>query len=355
MRAPRFRYHAARSVQDAVSVLVIEERAMLIAGGTDLVPNMKRRHQTPEIVVDIHRIDKLRRVSHTDGLTVGACTTLTDIAENRRIQRGYAALAMAAGSVATVHLRNMGTLGGNLCLDTRCNYYNQNYEWRQAINFCMKAPAATDGHACATPDGSSICWVATSSPRCWAVSSTDTAPALISLGAEVILAGLDGERRIPVEQLYQNDGMNFLTRRRDEVVTGIHIAPHPTQGSPAVNTVRSTYRKLRRRGSFDFPVLGVAAALRFSNVGSGRGPLPAGSVVETARVVLGAVASHPVLVPETELLVGKSLSDDVIHEFAEAVTRHARPMDNTDFELGWRKKVVKRYVADALTDLREGR
>ncbi len=355
MRAPRFRYHAARSLQDAVSVLVIEERAMIIAGGTDLVPNMKRRQQTPEIVVDIHKLEKLRRVSHTEGLSVGACVTLTDIAENRRIRRGWSALAQAAGSVATVHLRNMGTLGGNLCLDTRCNYYNQNYEWRQAINFCMKAPAATDGHACTSPDGSSICWVATSSPRCWAVSSTDTAPALIALGAEVALQGLEGERRIPVEALYNNDGMNYLTRRRDEIVTGVHLAPHPTKGTPAVNTVRSTYKKLRRRGSFDFPVLSVAAALRFSDTGSGRGPLPKDAVVESGRIVLGAVASQPVLVSETEMLYGKPLTDDLIHEFAESVTKHARPMDNTDFDLAWRKKVVKRYVADALTDLREGR
>jgi len=275
------------------------------------------------------------------GLSIGACVTLTELADSRKLRAQYTALSKAAGSVATVHLRNMGTLGGNLCLDTRCNYYNQNHEWRQAIGYCMKAPAGTGGHACASPDGTSICWVATSSSRCWAVSSTDTAPALIALGAEVSLVSAAGERRIPLEQLYHNDGMAYLTKGRDELLTAVHLPP-VSRGPSAVS--RSTYWKLRRRGSFDFPVLGVAAAIRF-------GP---DQVVASARIVLGAVASHPQLLEESAMLVGRPLGDEVIREFAEAVTRHARPMDNTDFELGWRKKVVKSYVADALRELRNG-
>jgi len=348
MRAPMFRYHAARSVKDAVAALAGEEHAMPLAGGTDLVPNMKRRQQTPSLVVGIAQIGRLHRISNGTGLTIGACATLTDVTRHRQVRARHAALAKAAGSVATVHLRNMGTLGGNLCLDTRCNYYNQNHEWRQAINFCMKAPLGTDGHACSSPDGTSICWVATSSPRCWAVSSTDTAPALIALGAEITLAGPDGERRIPLEALYRNDGMAYLTKRRDELLTQVHL-PDPA-GS---GDVRSTYWKLRRRGSFDFPVLGVAVAVTLAG-GPERGTAET-PVVESARVVLGAVASHPILVPETEMLIGQPLTDDLVRAFADAVTRHARPMDNTDFDLAWRKKVLKSYVRGALEEVRAAR
>jgi len=340
MRAPKFRYHAAKSVKDAVAALADGgPGAMLLAGGTDLVPNMKRRQQVPELVIGIRGIGKLRRIANGEGLTLGACATLTEVAEHKTVRKGYAALAKAAGVVATPHLRNMGTLGGNLCLDTRCNYYNQNHEWRQAIGFCMKAPKSTGGHACASPDGTSICWVATSSPRCWAVSSTDTAPALIALGAEVTLVSADGERRIPLEQLYANDGMAYLTKRRDEMLTHVHLGAG--SGERDHSRLRSTYWKLRRRGSFDFPVLGVAAAIRFG----------AGDVVESARIVLGAVASYPVLLEESALLVGRPLTDEVIREVAEGATKHARPMDNTDFDLAWRKKVVKSYVRGVLEEL----
>jgi 4-hydroxybenzoyl-CoA reductase subunit beta len=341
MRAPHFRYHAATSVKDAVAALAAGgPDAMLLAGGTDLVPNMKRRQQTPGLVIGIRGLADLRGIENGAGLTLGACASLTEVAEHPGVRSNYAALAKAAGSVATVHLRNMGTLGGNLCLDTRCNYYNQNHEWRRAIDFCMKAPKGTDGHACASPDGTSICWVATSSPRCWAVSSTDTAPALIALGAEVTLLGPRGERRIPLEQLYRNDGMSFLTKRPDEMLTQVHLPGERRRARG--ESVRSTYWKLRRRGSFDFPVLGVAAAITLGN----------GGIVTAARVVLGAVTSCPVLVPESGTLMGRTLSDDVIRQFADVCWKHARPLDNTDFDLAWRKKVVRSYVVGALRELR---
>jgi 4-hydroxybenzoyl-CoA reductase subunit beta len=339
MRASRFRYYAATDAADAARALAGEADAMLLAGGTDLVPNMKRRTQTPGTVVGLRRCADMLGVANGDGLRVGAMTTLADVAADPRVRAHARALAMAAGSVATVHLRAMGSLGGNLCLDTRCNYYDQNAEWREAIGFCMKAPRSTGGHACASPDGSSICWVATSSPRCWAVSSTDCAPALIALGAEVTLRGPEGTRTIPIGQLYANDGMAYLTKRRDEVLTSVCLKG---EERGARGEVRSTYWKLRRRGSFDFPVLGVAATVR----------LGTGNVVEEARIVLGAVASHPVLLEESAVLIGKPLTDEAIHAVSEAATAHARPMDNTDFELSWRKKVVKSYVRGALEELR---
>ncbi len=346
MRAPRFHYYAARTAKDAVKALAGEEGAMLLAGGTDLVPNMKRRQQTPSLVVGIRHLHPLQRIAAGSALTIGAGTTLADIAAHTRVGKSYAALAKAAGSVATVHLRNMATLGGNLCLDTRCNYYNQNHEWRQAIDFCMKAPRSTNGHACQAPDGTSICWVATSSPRCWAVSSTDTAPVLIALGADVTLLGPDAERQLPLEQLYANDGMAYLTKRREEMVTEVHV-----RGAAGW---QSTYWKLRRRGSFDFPVLSVAAAVRFAARPrrASRGGPP---VVEAARIVLGAVTSCPILLAEEAvILAGQPLTNDLIREFAEAAAMRAKPLDNTDFYHGWRKKVLKSYVVGALTELRDG-
>src|ERR671919_446648 len=200
------------------------------------------------------------------GGAYGAGLTLTQIVSSK----APAALRQAAHQVATVHLRNMGTLGGNLCLDTRCNYYNQNYEWRKAIDFCLKK------------DGD-ICWVATASKRCVAMSSTDCAPALIALGARVKLVSLKGEREIAVQDLYNNDGIEYLKRRADEILTEVRI--------PAGQS--SCYWKLRRRGAFDFPVLGVAASL--DNSGN-------------TRIALGAVASRPFLVEKaTEFLKGKKL------------------------------------------------
>ncbi len=237
MRAPDFRYHAARSVADAARALKDGgPEAMLLAGGTDLVPNLKRRQQTPKLLVGIRRLRELRRVRNGHGLELGSARLLSEIAADRKIARDYPALARAAGLVATPQIRNMGTLGGNLCLDTRCTYYNQSYEWRQAISYCMKAPGANGGHACTTPTGDAICWVATSSPRCWAVSSSDTAPALIALGARVTLASSEGERDIALEELYADDGMAYLTRRADEILTAVRLPPPTPRGAAPIGS-----------------------------------------------------------------------------------------------------------------------
>jgi len=335
MRAPDFRYYAARSVKDAARALRDGGAdAALIAGGTDLVPNLKRRQQAPSLLIGIRHLRELRRVGNGKGLMLGSAARLAEIAADRRVAKSYPALARAAGLVATPQIRNMGTLGGNLCLDTRCTYYNQTAEWREAINYCMKAPGSNGGHACTSPTGDAICWVATSSKRCWAVSSTDTAPALIALGAQVGLVSADGEREIPLEQLYADDGMAYLTKRPDEVLTAVRL-------EPATPGWRSTYWKLRRRGSFDFPVLSVAASVRFG----------AGNVVADARVVLGAVASRPVLVPESSSLAGRPLTEDTIDAVAAAAAGSATPLDNTDLYYAWRKKMVRHYVAGALREL----
>jgi 4-hydroxybenzoyl-CoA reductase subunit beta len=314
MRLPWFEYRAPSSVAEAARILAGEgPKAMLIAGGTDLVPNMKRRQMAPKILVSTRKINELRNNGHA----LGAGTTLTAIVNDKHLPMG---LRQAAHLVATVHLRNMGTIGGNLCLDTRCNYYNQNYEWRKAIDFCLKK------------DGD-ICWVATASKRCVAASSTDCAPALMAIGAKVKLVSANGEREVALEDFYNNDGIDYLRRTPDEILTAISFR----------KDVKSTYWKLRRRGAFDFPVLGVGAALRTSGDG----------IVEEARIALGAVASRPFLVEKaTEFLVGKKLTDEVIAEAAKLVASRAKPMDNADLDLYWRKDVSFQFAEYALKELR---
>ena len=313
LRLPWFEHRAPRSVAEAAQILAGEgPRAMLIAGGTDLLPNMKRRHQSPAVLVSLSKISELKNLNGT----FGAGLTLNEVS---RHENTATALRQAAVQVATPHLRNMGTLGGNLCLDTRCNYYNQTYEWRKAIDFCLKK------------DGK-VCWVATASKRCVAVSSTDTAPALIALNAAVTLVSSQGEREVKVEDLYKNDGIEYLSRRPDEILTQVRV--------PA--GWKSTYWKLRRRGSFDFPILGVAAALKFD-----------GDTITEARIALGAVASRPFLVEKaSEFLKGKKLTDEVIAEASELVANRAKPMDNTDMDLYWRKEVADDFAAYALRELR---
>src|SRR4249919_3179645 len=194
MRLPYFAFHAPATVREAADLIASSPGAMLVAGGTDLLPNMKRRQQVPPTLVSLRRVGELKEITNGNGLTLGAGLTLSGLVREARLRERYAALWQAASSVATPHLRNMGTLGGNLCLDTRCNYYDQNYEWRKAIDFRMKK----DGE---------ICWVATGSKRCVAASSTDCAPALISLGASVRLASAQGERDVAIADLYRNDGI----------------------------------------------------------------------------------------------------------------------------------------------------
>ncbi len=258
LRLPPFTYLAPKSVADAARLVAEHGRdAMLVAGGTDLYPNMKRGQFEPKVLVALNGIAELRGVrgDARRGVSVGPTTTLAAVARHPDIVRHYPALATAGGLVSSPQLRNVGTIGGNVCVDTRCNYYNQTFEWRRAIGFCMKK------------DGD-ICLVAPGSPRCWAVSSSDTAPVLWSLGARVRLVGPSGERTIALRDLYRDDGIEYLTKRGDEVLAEILLPPADGR--------QSVYLKLRRRGSFDFPVLGVAVALRRE-----------GDVVRDASIVLG--------------------------------------------------------------------
>jgi 4-hydroxybenzoyl-CoA reductase subunit beta len=324
LRLPKFRYLQPESVAEAVLMMAdAGPDAMFVAGGTDLYPNMKRRQQVPKVVIGLGHLKQLRdlRGKPAEGMVLGPGLTLTEVTEDSRIQSDYPAVAKAAELISTPLLRNMGSIGGNLLLDTRCNYYDQNYEWRKAIHFCMKK----DGE---------ICWVAPSSPRCWAVQSSDCAPVMVAIGAKVKLLSSSGERMLAAAELYNDDGMRHLNKRSDELLTEIHLPP--------VNGWRATYWKLRRRGSFDFPVLGVATCVKLAGDGT----------VESARIILGGVGSYPVEVAAAEkAIAGKKLTQDTIHAAAAAAYPVAKPLDNTDFAMSWRKDMTRYYVAGTLAEL----
>lgn len=322
LRLPPFEYKAPESLAEALAMKAeYGSQAMYVAGGTDLYPKMKRRQMEPAVLIGLNKIRELSVFSNGQGMTIGANMTLIEVAGSKLIRDQYPALAEAAGLVSSPPLRNVGTIGGNLCVDTRCTYYDQTFQWRKALGFCMKK------------DGD-ICWVARSSPKCVAVSSSDTAPVAIALGATVRLVGPDGERTIPVEGLYQNDGQYYLAKSADEILVSVHL--------PDLNGWSMAYWKLRRRGSIDFPILGVAVALKLDSNG----------ICSDGRVVLGAVSSQPVLVDEDTMgmLIGERITPELVGAFADRAYRPAKPMDNADMALGYRKKMARVYIAGAVSE-----
>src|SRR5918997_213815 len=326
MRLPKFEYHTPQTIAEAVKIIGDAGPAgQFVAGGTDLYPNMKRRQQMPKQVISVMRLAELNQITGdgAHGLRIGASVTLTDVCEHPVINRDYPVVAKAARTISTPLLRNMGTIGGNLLLDTRCNYYDQNYEWRKGINFCMKK----DGE---------ICWVAPGSSKCWAVQSSDLVPLMVAIGAKLKLVSTLGERMVEAAGFYNNDGIDYLHKRPDELLTEIHLPP--------VNGWRATYKKLRRRGAFDFPVLGVAARLDVSGDGT----------VTAAKLILGGIAPAPIEVKEAEAaLLGFPLDEMRMQQAAESCYMKARPLDNTDFIMNWRKQMARPFVLRALQELKE--
>jgi 4-hydroxybenzoyl-CoA reductase subunit beta len=322
LRLPPFRFLLPKTAREAASMLADHgPDAMVVAGGTDLYPNMKRRQFEPKVLVSLRALEGTRGIAANGGLHLGAMATLSEVAAHAGVQARWPAIAKAAGLVSSPPLRNAGTIGGNLCVDTRCTYYNQTEFWRASIGYCMKK------------DGT-ICLVAPGSDKCWALSSSDTAPVMIALGAEVTLVGPGETRRIPVPQLFGRDGIAYLAKRPDEVLTDIHV---PDRKGWAM-----TYRKLRRRGSIDFPILGVAAAVQRD----------AGGRVQDARIVLGAVHTHPVEATDAqEFLKGKPLDAETIEMAAGIAYKPARPLDNADLSYAWRKRMARIEVGRALREL----
>jgi 4-hydroxybenzoyl-CoA reductase subunit beta len=322
LRLPPFEYQPARSSDEAVKLLArYGADALPVSGGTDLYANMKQRLFTPKVLVGLRPIADLHFIAYNEvtGLTLGALATLTNIAESDVVRKYYPALAHAASVISTPQLRNVGTIGGNICLDTRCNYYNQNLDWRKALDFCMKK------------DGD-VCRVAPGSPKCVAINSSDTAPVLQAYDARVTLNGPEGTREVDVADFFLNDGMRAWARRPDEIVAKI-IVPPPHAGT------RSAYRKLRLRNSFDFPILGVAAVVMLD---------PSG-VCRSARLVLNAVAPKPMEVPEAaHALVGSRLEPEAIAAAADAAFAVGRPLDNASATIPYRKRMVRVFAQRVL-------
>jgi 4-hydroxybenzoyl-CoA reductase subunit beta len=324
LRLPDFNYVRPRTLRETTKILAeLGADAMLVAGGTDVYPKMKRGQFTPRHIISLKTLRELKGIRQSmEGLWIGAGESLTAVSSHRLIAKHLPALAHAAESVSTPQLRNMGTIGGNVLVDTRCNYYDQTFFWRQAVGFCMKK------------DGD-ICLVAPGSAKCLAIASSDTAPVLVSLGAEAILANKQGERRVKLEDLYRDDGIDYTAKAKDEVLKGLLIPR-------ASLSRRNAYLKLRRRGSFDFPILGVAATMDMNEQRQCR----------TASVVLTAVASAPKVVPEAAtLLEGKKVTRELIDVVADAAAKISHPLDNADLDYWYRKRMAKVYTQRALAQV----
>jgi 4-hydroxybenzoyl-CoA reductase subunit beta len=324
LRLPEFNYIQPRSLKQATKALAdLGADAMLVAGGTDVYPKMKRGQFTPRHLISLRGLRELKGIRDSkEGLWIGAGESLTTVSNHRLIAKHFPALAHAAESVSTPQLRNMGTIGGNVFVDTRCNYYDQTFFWRQAVGFCMKK----DGQ---------ICLVAPGSSKCLAIASSDTSPVLVSLGAEAVLVSRQGERRVKLGELYRDDGIDYSTKAKDEVLKRL-IIPKASLGR------RNVYLKLRRRGSFDFPILGVAATMDIDERGECR----------HASVVLTAVASAPKIVPEAStLLQGKKVTKELIDTVADAAAKISHPLDNTDMDYWYRKRMAKVFTQRALAQL----
>lgn len=326
MSLPAFSVARPRRLEEALAHLAAHgPEAMLIAGGTDVVPNLQMRLFAPRVLVDLKGLDELAGIEfdRARGLRIGALATITAIAESAVVQQQYPVLAQAAASIASPILRNMGTLGGNLCLETRCLWYNQSSFWRKSCGFCLKK------------DGD-VCHVAPGGKFCWAVWSGDTAAALLTLDAEIEIASPRGTRRLPLARFHKNDGMDRIDLARDEILTRVHVPAH-TAG------YRGRYDKLRIRQAIDYPLVGVALAMKFSD---GR--------CQDARLALTAVNPAPLRVEEaTRLLAGQRYSPELAEAVVHAVIRTGKPLKTGVSTPEYRREALRAFTRRALRALWE--
>lgn len=325
LRLPPFRYHRPGTVAEAVELL--GEHAgdvMPVAGGTDLVPNMKHRLFEPGHLVALKGVEEMKGIRREDGhLRIGAAETLTAVSQHARVRTLFPSLADAAGHVAGPQLRNMGTLGGNLCLDTRCTYYNQTEFWRKSLGYCLKK------------DGD-VCHVTKVGAKCVAAHSADTPPVLMTLGATAVLSGPEGTREVPVRDFFVADGVANTVREPGELVVEIRV---PTDAASR----RAGYAKLRQRKSIDFPLLTVAVAADVQEDGTVRG----------IDGVVTALGSRPrELTGWEDIAVGRALDDEVVEELALRAHKQCHPLENIIVETEWRRAMVPVYVRRALEQVR---
>jgi 4-hydroxybenzoyl-CoA reductase subunit beta len=324
LRLHEYRYHRPRSLPEALELLD-SDGVMPIAGGTDLVPNMKHRLFTPHALVALKQLPELQgieevRDADVPHLRIGAGETLATIARDATVRRHFPALAGAAGLVAGPQIRNQGTIGGNLCLDTRCTYYNQTHFWRQALGFCLKK------------DGD-VCHVTRVGKKCVAAHSADTPPVLMTLGAWAVLASPDGQRAVPIRDFFVADGIWNSVRSPREVVVAIGV-PLPSPG------LRTVYRKVRQRASIDFPLLSIAAAVALGDDGAVRG----------IDLVVSGLGARPREITGLDSIVAGRRLEDVVEAVAAQAHKQCHPLESIIVDADWRRAMVPVYVRRALQE-----
>jgi 4-hydroxybenzoyl-CoA reductase subunit beta len=322
---PEFKLLRPRSLEEAVGFLAkyassSSNRVRIVAGGTDLIPSMRQKLFEPEFVLDVRHINELQgiREQKGSGVEIGALTSLTAIEYSDLLRHRYSVLTEAAATVASPVLRNMGTIGGNICLDTRCLWYNQSLTWRKGCGFCIKK------------DGD-LCHVAPGGTKCWAAFSGDTPAALLCLNAEVEIVSPKGARRIPLREFYTGLGDNYRKLQPDELLTRVFLPE-------ASADYRGVYRKLRIRGSIDYPLAGVAVVIKRSN----------GHVAD-ARVAITAVNPAPLLVKgASEALNGKAVDDAVADSVGVLAAKMAKPLTTSALTPEYRREMIRVFTKRAV-------
>lgn len=323
LRLPVFEVVAPTTVAGVVDALAVPG-ARLLAGGTDLLPNLKHRLDHPSRLVSLHAVEGLRGIVEADGeIRIGAGVTLAELAADARVRRHLPSLAKAAGLVAGPQIRNAGTVGGNVNLDTRCRYVNQTAFWREAI-----------GGGCLKSEGD-VCHVVPGGQRCVAALSSDCVPVLISLDARIALVGPDGERELSLDDYYHPDGIAHTRREAGELTTELRV---PLPAGPR----RTDYVKWRPRGAIDFPL--VSVALRFD--------LNEAGAITAHRVVAGVLGARPKVVSRLDAVVGRSASDPAVPALvAEACYRQCKPLENVPYEAPYRRQLLRVLVRRAVEAL----
>ena len=329
MKLPEFEYVEAKTIRKACRLLESEGgQALIIAGGSDILQSLKNRLQAPRALVDLSGISHLGEISFSKrkGLEIGALVSLRQLARDPGVLSNYPMLAQAASMVGTVQLQTMGTVGGNLCQDNLCLYYNRPPMTRLSIAPCHKL-------------GGDVCHAVSASKECWAVFSGDLAPALLALGAQLVIASAAEKQTIALRDFYSGDGLKPNVLKPGQILTHIIVPP------PAPNS-RAVYLKLRVRQTIDYPLLGVALYLAFEK-GS--------NVCHEARLALTGVDRAPFLIEETERLKGKAIGAAEIGEIAQAAHRRARPLGNvSELSPKYRRDMVDVYVRRAF-EIRDAR
>ena len=327
MTLPAFDLYIPKNLDDALSFYTENlDATKIIAGGTDIVPSLKQKLFEPKFLLDLKAIPELHGIHEeaNGSVRIGAMTTISEIARSPFLRREFPVLSSAAATVAGPCLRNVGTLGGNICLDTRCYWYNQSYFWRQSCGFCIKK------------DGT-LCHVAPGSKTCWAVYSGDTAAALLTLNGSLLIASADGQRSVSVSDFFVNDGAVRNRLNPGEILVEVHI-PSEARG------YAGHYEKFRLRGSVDYPLAGVAVALKKNGSHKGAGRLPA---LEDLRVALTAVNPLPILLSDPL----RELRADSVAGLQKLAKRTAKPLKTSASTMEYRRYMIEFMIKKAMEKL----